>query len=420
MKAPVTGSGANKKIGTFEKTTEADRLNVQLYPNFLAKRFGTVELYRNGLHCKTTLGYDRITNSFEGFLHSHISDSTRDLIFGSNPLDSACLTGLTKSEFKNGGSTLYDTYAKKVFSGFPIYGSFCKLFQPPFSSEINENGRSLKSSILPYYENKSTTIKLHLNQNDNCSFNLIGSDKGHVYKMEIVSIKLLLYKLRFDSGIGYDLAAQKLFSSCKKQRLQMPSMIHQCFVEPIAANSTMVHKQWSRIKVPSKLVLFKIDPQLVTGGSPEPYSNTNIDFWKAMDVSDVSISFNGLSLFDGDKNTFDQQKNLMSFVNIGRLQQSFINNWKLSEKINNTYVQSPDNLWPCMIFNFNLWNDPHSKISPTLGSSTQLQSPGAFDIKLNFTSTTTVTQGTLAFFFIYETSFVSLEVGEGNIVNPLL
>ena len=290
MKAPVSGAGDNKKIGNFVAVDDSDIGAIQFHPNAMAKKF-LIELHRNDQHIKLN-NYGRLNASIEGFIHSHISDSTRGLIFGSNPTDSAMLTGLKTSTFKKGNSQ-YDNYANKFFTGLPIETSFLPLLTSPFSSELDETDRGLKSSVLPYFENKSTSFKIYL-EKDNCVFHQISKKNSFVYKLELIELRLLLYKIRFSQTIGYELNTTKLFPSCTKNKIQLPNIVTQTFIQQCSSGADWVHRTWSNLRPPSKLLIFKCDPLLISGGKKTDYSDHNSDKWHKMFCSNINVSFNNL------------------------------------------------------------------------------------------------------------------------------
>ena len=80
--------------------------------------------------------------------------------------------------------------------------SFNRLLISPLSSDLSNDGMSLKPSILPYFENIDSSFKLKIDGNDNASFVRIGEKDKFIYKLKIIEMKFLCYKIRFADNVG--------------------------------------------------------------------------------------------------------------------------------------------------------------------------------------------------------------------------
>ena len=358
-----------------------------------------------------------LLNSVEGYIHSQMDEKTRQLIFGANKHDSALCTGSTKAGFKKGQGA-YDGYCDSFFTAYPVQTSMYKMLIPPFGSQLHPDGRSIKTSVLPFYTDKNTSIKCTVDLTDNFCFHQLEDHGTTAYKLDVSSMKLLLYRIRFTNDIGYELCAQKLFSPCARENVLLPCSVYSVYTEQVQAAGDWVERRWNNCKVPQKLLIFKCNSNLINPTN-KPYTSSNDDYWKEMFEQNVSVTFNGLSLYESKKNIFDQNESTMTFMNLSRLQKKWLFNFDISEKLNYTDLRSPDNLWPCLLLDFGLYGNTNKMVNPILGAENLLENTeGELKIRITFQPDKTIEAGAVVYVFFYE-KYVNLRLSDGCLINPL-
>ena len=81
-----------------------------------------------------------------------------------------------------------------------------RLLLPPYPSQLSDDKRALKCSVIPWYSGIRSSIRINIDPLDNCSFVQIGGIGEWVYKLFVSEFSLSLYKLRFSGdSVGYQL-----------------------------------------------------------------------------------------------------------------------------------------------------------------------------------------------------------------------
>ena len=339
-------------------------------------------------------------------------------VFQQFGIDSSDLTALNKDSWKV-SSQHYKDKVGFLFHGKPADVTFYKLFNLPFPSQLNDNKKNLKPLLIPYYNNVNSIIRLVRNGNDNASFYQLQDTTTIKYKLEIHEMSLSAYRIRFVGDFGFNLNASKVFKN-NSGSLALPSLCMRFETEPIQSSDLWFDKTFYNVQIPSKILIFRVGTDYLSGGGSTAYSKEDTDSWKSMILSSHSIQYNGLDIYsDRVINPF-VTNTIIQYMNHKKLGTSFISNYPLSEDATYNVRKDSKYSFPSILIDLTLWRcGPNPKVSPLIGCANSLDSPGDLKIRLDYSSLFTDRTGVIAMIWIYENKRLAMQLQEGFYYNPL-
>ena len=400
----------------FVPVDETDKPNLSFYDGFLRRKF-TVSLYQSDIFVNLNQNFENVSSSLESYFFAHMERSQKELVFSGNEGDSSESCFLRNSDYEM-TNPKYANYLNHLFASLPTLGSFNPFLTAPFSSHMSEDGRALRNFILPQFGDKETSIRVGIKRGDQSCFWQKTATDSIRYRFKINSVKLFIKRIRWQYH-GYNFDIQKLHKPCTKDYLLLPSFPHESSIENCSEGATIWQKTFYDIYIPSYILIFKVNPSFI-GGSSEEYSTKDIKTWMDLQVKNLSIHADSLSVFDEKFNIF-QNDIFAKFFNFSKQRRDFCNGFKFNPKISMELLSSVDYHYPSLLLDFNLENYCAQKINPVLAQHSLMEKKVKLDIRLDFeTDQESVSKGTFVFCSIYSDEFLHLTLGNGNIINPMI